>query len=70
MILNSFSYTGIREDSVCPDCGSDLVLRFENGVLFVMCVDCSFSQVDVPTYTPRRRLSPVRESLQSSFSLV
>jgi len=70
MILNYFSTSLVSEDAVCPHCGSDLVLRFENGVLFVMCVDCSFSQVDIPSYTPRRRLSPVRESLQSSFSLV
>lgn len=33
-----------REDDVCPMCSSDLVIRIDGAVVFILCVNCYFSQ--------------------------
>ena len=44
MVMDYFAVDVVREDAVCPLCGSDLILRTENGLILVLCVDCEFSQ--------------------------
>ena len=34
----------VDDFAVCPECGCDLVLREEDGLIFVSCVDCSFCE--------------------------
>jgi len=70
MIINYFSTDFIREEAVCPHCDSDLLFRFEGGVLFVLCVHCDYSQIDVPFYPQRRHSQQITHSHQSSLSLV
>jgi Zn ribbon nucleic-acid-binding protein len=68
MIINYFSTDFIREEAVCPHCGADLLLRFEGGVLFVLCVHCDFSQIDVPHVHSMRRRAYDSDSRQLSLS--
>ena len=44
MVIHYFVNDLVDDYAVCPECGCDLVLREEDGLIFVSCVDCSFCE--------------------------
>lgn len=43
MVLDYVNIGLVREDAVCPYCGSDLIICFAGEFIIIQCVDCEFT---------------------------